>query len=69
MRAIIEVDVYYPVDGYYKNLNSWYFPNMSIYTKQGHFSSECADNYGQLGNKNMCPSIALDRDASRPLEH
>ena len=67
MRAIIEVDVYYPIDGYYKNLNSWYFPKLSIFTTQGHFGSKCTGkDYGQLGN-DLRPSIALDRDASRLL--
>ena len=70
-RAIIEVDVYYPVDGYYENLNSWYFPVLGIYTTQDHINirTECSLNiYGQLLNYDLHPSITLDRDASRTLK-
>ena len=70
-RAIIEVDVYYPVDEYYENKHSSYFPILGIYTTQDHVNirSHCTDiNYGQLLNFDLHPSITLDRYASRPLK-
>ena len=71
MRAIIQVDVYYPVDAYYKSQDSWFSPIMGLYTTQVHITiwRQCTRiQYGQLLNFNLHPSISLDRQASRPLK-
>ena len=68
MRAIIEVDVYYP---YYESVNNWHFPILGLYTTQHHINirSQCTHTkYGQLLNFNLHPGITLDKHHSRPLK-
>ena len=65
MRAIIEVDVYYP---YYKYLNNWFFPILGIYTTKDHINirSKCTHNqYGQIRNENLHPGITVDPSGVR----
>ena len=71
MRAIIEVNVYHPVYGYYhQNVNSEHFPILGIYT-QNHMNikNQCTHTkYGQLLNFNLHPGITLDTHHSKPLK-
>ena len=65
MRAIIEVDVYYPDN------STRHHPILGIYTTEDHvnINKRCVyTTYGQLGNKDLHQGLTTDRSLSGPLK-